>query len=263
VSDSSRRGVLESQGTNCWAVRFADQTLFFDATGLMLLPAEGSFEPSQAPLSFAERSTLQTPSISEKPSISEPLWPGARVCLVSDSARRGVIESQANGGSSKNGYWTVRFADKSRNIRTDHLKLLPSDAASFEPSQAPLTSKERRRASSAPESTCKRQRVAEGTVARDTHATALESRRLFSAAEGRTASRTEGRTASRQAPCVFPAATDSLGVARWAQSPRKRPSLSQEPRRQTASQEASQTASKEDAAPKKKRKKRPTMRVAL
>ena len=57
---------------------------------------------------------------------------------MSDSARRGVLES-ANGR-----YWTVRFADKSRNIRVDDLKLLPSDAASFEPSQAPLSAVERK-----------------------------------------------------------------------------------------------------------------------
>ena len=38
----------------------------------------------------------------------------------------------------------MRFADKSRNIRVADLKLLPSDAASFEPSQAPLSWEERR-----------------------------------------------------------------------------------------------------------------------
>ena len=64
---------------------------------------------------------------------------GARVCLVKDSARRGVLESQA-----KNGGWLVRFADRSRNIRATDLKLLPSDAASFEPSQAPLSDLERK-----------------------------------------------------------------------------------------------------------------------
>jgi len=64
---------------------------------------------------------------------------GARVCLVSDQARRGVLEFQG-----KTGYWTVKFADKSPNIRADYLKLLPSDAASFEPSQAPLSDKAKR-----------------------------------------------------------------------------------------------------------------------
>ena len=64
---------------------------------------------------------------------------------MSDSSRRGVIESQGKGG-----YWVVRFADKSCNIRTDYLELLPSDAASFEPSQAPLSAHEKR--ASAPES---------------------------------------------------------------------------------------------------------------
>ena len=56
---------------------------------------------------------------------------------MSDSARRGVIESQGNGA-----YWAVRFADKSRHMRD--LKLLPSRAASFEPSEAPLSAVEKR-----------------------------------------------------------------------------------------------------------------------
>ena len=58
---------------------------------------------------------------------------------MNDSSRRGVIESQANK------YWAVRFADNSRNIHMAHLKVLPSDAASFEPSQAPLGKEERKR----------------------------------------------------------------------------------------------------------------------
>ena len=58
---------------------------------------------------------------------------------MSDSARRGVIESQVNGP-----YWAVRFADKIRNIRRDYLQLLPSNAASFEPWQASLSALERR-----------------------------------------------------------------------------------------------------------------------
>ena len=58
---------------------------------------------------------------------------GARICLANDSTKRGVIESQ-----TKNGFWTVRFADMSCNIRAADLKLLPFDAASFDPSKAPL-----------------------------------------------------------------------------------------------------------------------------
>ena len=38
----------------------------------------------------------------------------------------------------------MRFADKSPNIRASDLELLPSDAASFEPSQAPLSAHEKR-----------------------------------------------------------------------------------------------------------------------
>ena len=80
---------------------------------------------------------------------------------MSDSSRCGVLESQTSS------YWAVRFADKSKHIVTTDLKLLQSDAASFEPSQAPLSSKERLRArSSAPESTRKRRRVVKGTAAR-------------------------------------------------------------------------------------------------
>ena len=59
---------------------------------------------------------------------------------MSDSLRRGVLESQAKGG-----YFAVRFADKSRNMHMRDLKLLPSDTASFEPSQAPLSAAERQR----------------------------------------------------------------------------------------------------------------------
>ena len=84
---------------------------------------------------------------------------------MSDSARRGVLESQG-----KRGCWAVRFADRTRNIRVIDLKVLPSDAASFEPSQAPLSRKERRQArSSAPQSTRKRHRaLPESTTFDDT-----------------------------------------------------------------------------------------------
>jgi len=64
---------------------------------------------------------------------------GARVCLVSDSSLRGVLESRV----TKTNCWPVRFADKSRNVHVNDLKLLPSDAASFEPSQAPLSAREK------------------------------------------------------------------------------------------------------------------------
>ena len=57
---------------------------------------------------------------------------------MSDSSSRGVLELQVAKGS----WWAVRFANRSRNIRVADLKLLPSDAASFEPSQAPLSKKE-------------------------------------------------------------------------------------------------------------------------
>ena len=59
---------------------------------------------------------------------------------MSDSSRRGVLESQV----VYTNFWAVRFADKSRNIRATDLELLPSDAVSFEPSQAPLSSVERK-----------------------------------------------------------------------------------------------------------------------
>ena len=65
----------------------------------------------------------------------------------------------------------MRFADKSRNIRVADLELLPSDAASFEPSQAPMSVKERllRARSFAPESTRKRCRAPpEGTASEGT-----------------------------------------------------------------------------------------------
>ena len=58
---------------------------------------------------------------------------------MSDSARCGVIETQVNGGR-----WAVKFADKTRSIRGAELKVLPADAASFVPSEAPLGWEERR-----------------------------------------------------------------------------------------------------------------------
>ena len=59
---------------------------------------------------------------------------------MSDSARRGVLESS----QGTVGWWAVRFADTSRNIRATDLELLPADA-SFEPSQAPPGKMERQR----------------------------------------------------------------------------------------------------------------------
>ena len=56
---------------------------------------------------------------------------------MSDSSRRGVLESQGI-----KGYWAVKFADKTRNFRVADVKVLQSDAASFEPSQAPLSARE-------------------------------------------------------------------------------------------------------------------------
>ena len=115
---------------------------------------------------------------------------------MSDSARRGVIESQVRS------YWTVRFADKSRNIRATDLKFLPSDAASFELSQAPLSFKERLRARSfAPEPTPKRRRVAEGTAPRDTAAESTSAE--GTAAEGTAAigKSTEGTAVDSDSDC--------------------------------------------------------------
>ena len=91
-------------------------------------------------LTAAHEQQQQAPARQTKASISElrGLKPGARVCLMSDWSRRGIIESQGS-----RGWWAVRFADKSRNIRVTDLKLLPSDDASFEPSQAPLSTREK------------------------------------------------------------------------------------------------------------------------
>ena len=98
------------------------------------------------------------------------------------------------------------FTPPPRIYRIRDLKLLPSDAASFEPSQAPLGYKERLRArSSAPESTRKRLRVTErDTAARDTSAegTAAEG----TAAEGTAA---EGMAARNKSTEVTAADSDS------------------------------------------------------
>ena len=50
--------------------------------------------------------------------------------------------------ASNKGWSAVRFADKSCNIRVTDLTLLPSDAASFEPSQAPLSAADKIKESS-------------------------------------------------------------------------------------------------------------------
>ena len=91
-----------------------------------------------------------------------------------DTTRRGILESIV----ARSGFWAVRFADKSFNVRVSELKMLPSDDASFELSQAPLSSKEKRRARSfapldAAQTTRKRHRalpestVIEGTAGSD------------------------------------------------------------------------------------------------
>ena len=69
---------------------------------------------------------------------SEGRHVGARACLKSDTSPRGVIDSQA-----ERGWLVARFADKILNVRVAYLNL-QSDAASFEPSQAPRSFKERR-----------------------------------------------------------------------------------------------------------------------
>ena len=153
MSDSARCGVLESQigRTGYWAVQFADKSLNIHVADIKVLPYDAaSFELSQAPLGAAEKLAI---SESSKRGLSvaastnacidvsnhfDGRHIGARVCLASDSSRRGVLESRVKS------YWAVRLADKSRNIRVADLKLLPSDAASFEPSQAPLSAQEKR-----------------------------------------------------------------------------------------------------------------------
>ena len=122
-----------------------------------LLPLDvASFELSEAPLTSKERLREKRTSATEssKRGLSvaastsrvclvftrfDEKHVGARVCLVGDSSRCGIIEPHVANGS----YWTVRFADKSRIFRASDLKLLPSDAASFEPSEAPMSEVER------------------------------------------------------------------------------------------------------------------------
>ncbi|KAJ1452389.1 hypothetical protein M885DRAFT_527105, partial [Pelagophyceae sp. CCMP2097] len=111
--------------TRGWrAVRFANKSRNIHVKDLVVLPSDDpTFEPSRAPP-------------------SRSVHVGARVCLASDSARRGVVESQGDKGSLK-GWWVVRFAEKSRNIRVNDLVVLPYDDATFEPSQAPLSKAEK------------------------------------------------------------------------------------------------------------------------
>ncbi|KAJ1458110.1 hypothetical protein M885DRAFT_562235 [Pelagophyceae sp. CCMP2097] len=132
ASDSVRRGVVESQGVGgWWVVRFADKSRNIHIMDLEVLSSDdATFEPSQAPLNKAEKRATTT--------AARAVQVGVRVCLASDSARRGVVESHVY-----RGYWAVQFADTSRNIRVYDLEVLPSDDKTFEPSQAPPNTKER------------------------------------------------------------------------------------------------------------------------
>ncbi|KAJ1452797.1 hypothetical protein M885DRAFT_301846 [Pelagophyceae sp. CCMP2097] len=138
ASDSARRGVVETHVSGgFWFVRFADKSRNIHIKYLEVLPSDdAAFEPSQAPLSWAEKHQENPATITAARGVQV----GARVCLASDSAWRGVVESHAS-----KGYWTVQFTDKSRNIRVNNLEVLPSDDATFEPSQAPPSGKEKQR----------------------------------------------------------------------------------------------------------------------
>jgi hypothetical protein len=110
-------------------VRYADKSSNVHVKDLKVLPSDdATFEPSQAPLSALEK--LQEKQAATM--AARAVQAGARVCLASDSARRGVVESQGGGA-----YWVVRYTDKSSNVHVKDLKVLPSDDATFEPSQAP------------------------------------------------------------------------------------------------------------------------------
>jgi hypothetical protein len=118
-------------------VRFADECRNIQLKDLEVLPFDdATFEPSRAPPGWAEKQQEKRATTM----VTRAVQVGARVCLVSDSARRGVIESRVG-----NGYWAVRFADKSRNVQIKDLEVLPSDDATFEPSQAPPKAEKSRR----------------------------------------------------------------------------------------------------------------------
>jgi len=105
-----RRGVIESQGSKGFWVRVTD---------LKVLPNDAaSFEPSQAPLSGEERKREKQVGASEFSNEAcpsrRPQTSAARVCLLSDSARRGVLESHVKGSC-----WAVRFADPEPQYPSD------------------------------------------------------------------------------------------------------------------------------------------------
>ncbi|KAJ1452961.1 hypothetical protein M885DRAFT_525368 [Pelagophyceae sp. CCMP2097] len=123
VSDSARRGVVESQvAGRCWAVQFADTSRNIRVNDLEVLPSnDDTFEPSQAP-----------PSGKEKRQEAQATAMAARGVQVG-------ARSQVAGG-----HWAVRFADTSRNIRVNDLEVLPSNDDTFEPSRAPQSCEEKR-----------------------------------------------------------------------------------------------------------------------
>ncbi|KAJ1457965.1 hypothetical protein M885DRAFT_116489 [Pelagophyceae sp. CCMP2097] len=125
--DPAVRGTVEALiPGGCWTVLFADASRTVRVTDLTVLPSDdAAFVPSPAPLSWEAKGKKRSDEA------KRGLYIKARVCLESDPSRRGVVEA-ANGG-----WWTVRFADDSRVLRTTHLTVLPPDDAAFALSPAP------------------------------------------------------------------------------------------------------------------------------
>ncbi|KAJ1448727.1 hypothetical protein M885DRAFT_538074 [Pelagophyceae sp. CCMP2097] len=138
-SDASRRGVLEAIVGGYWSVKFADVSRNIKSNNLRLLPKDAAFELSQAPPSKVATNFLA------RVSTKRGLKLGTRVCLDTDKSRRGVIKALVGG------FWSVRFADGSRNILPNKLRALP-DGAAFELTRAPpLKIKKEKKRTAAPQ----------------------------------------------------------------------------------------------------------------
>ncbi|KAJ1452387.1 hypothetical protein M885DRAFT_619979 [Pelagophyceae sp. CCMP2097] len=138
--DASFKGTVESQtGTGgFWAIKFADKTRYILLKHLTVLPATEDFEASDAPPSAKERNDAAR----DEERVRRGVQAGAKVALLSDASKRGVVEAKAGGGR-----WKVRFSDKICNVPSNDLVALPEGP--FTASTAPMKSAERRLAAKA------------------------------------------------------------------------------------------------------------------
>jgi hypothetical protein len=153
--------LIERLGSGYWAVQFRDKVRNVFMGNLEPLPDDAPFEPSDAPLNATEKiSAARLARIQSK-----GVEIGARVRILSDPTKCGIVEAEALAGR-----WAVRFSDRVVNFYLHQLEAVPDSApshfllqgapgasapshallqgappAAFSPSTAPLTKDEERR----------------------------------------------------------------------------------------------------------------------